>query len=519
VAVSGTEAAVSGAFGTDLRYYRVDGAVRRAPQTAVTVPAAAAAVLTVVGLATGDATMTPDIAAGQAGTQLSPPAPANRGQCSRYWGQRPATGLPPAYGHTLDYDLCGYVPPQLAAAYGVAGSGLTGQGVTIAVVDPGASSTIVSDVNTYMRRHGGQPLRPGQLTQYLPPGLASSCGTELAPYGEEHLDVEAAHAMAPDADIAYVAADCSSGLGPLDAETEIVDHHLADIVSDSWGFGPETQVPAGIIPAFEQVFEQGATEGIGFYFSSGDQGDWSPFTPGGQTAVQYPGSDPWVTSVGGTTLATGPGGRYKWEIGWGEDIAPLAADAKSWTGVPGTFYAGAGGGPSELFAQPSYQRGIVPAALSHPAATATAMRVIPDIAADADSATGMLIGLTEQTTPDSAPEYVEVVVGGTSESTPLIAGIQADAQQARRAPIGFANPAIYDRYHTPAYHDVTDDPLGPGVTIATVDAEASPVPAGAAPDYLVTLARDTSLHATPGYDDVTGVGTPTAAYLGSYRWR
>ncbi len=519
VGISGTEAAVSAAFGTALRYYRAGGAVQRAPQEPLTVPAAvASSVLTVVGLATSSAKMTPDIST----SPLAQGSPANRGDCSQYWGRAPATGLPPAYGHTLAYSLCGYVPRQLSTAYGVTGSGLTGKGVTIAIVDAGASPTIVADVNTYMSRHGMLPLRPGQLTQYLPSGLASSCGTEMAPYGEEHLDVEAAHGMAPDADIAYVAGDCGRSAGALDAldaETEIVDDHLADIVSDSWGLGLESSLPAGLVPAFEQVFEQGAAEGIGFYFSSGDQGDWSTLTGDGQTAVQYPGSDPWVTSVGGTSLATGPGGSYKWETGWGDDFAALSADGTSWTGLPGTFRGGAGGGPSELFTQPSYQRGIVPASLSHPAGAATAMRVVPDIAADADPATGMLTGLTEQTSASAAPVYTEVVVGGTSESTPLIAGIQADAQQAQGSPIGFANPAIYRRYGTPAYHDVTDYPLGPGVQIATVLTLPSPVPAGDDPVGAVTLAHDTSLQATPGYDDITGVGTPTAAYLWSYRRR
>jgi len=65
-------------------------------------------------------------------------------------------------------------------------------------------------------------------------------------------------------------------------------------------------------------------------------------------------------------------------------------------------------------------------------------------------------------TPTSAPVYTEGTAGGTSVATPLIAGIQADAEQALGRPVGFADPAIYARYGTRAYHDVTDDPLGPG---------------------------------------------------------
>jgi hypothetical protein len=84
-------------------------------------------------------------------------------------------------------------------------------------------------------------------------------------------------------------------------------------------------------------------------------------------------------------------------------------------------------------------------------------------------------------------------------------------------PIAIANPAIYARYGTPAYHGVTDHPLG-GFVIAAVDAERNPA-TGAITNLADTFAQDTSLHATPGYDDVTGVGTPTSRYLDSYRAR
>jgi subtilase family serine protease len=508
VAFSGTEAEVSAAFGAPLHLYRVDGAVQRAPATALTTPAAvSSSVLTVLGLTTGSAKVTHDTVSQQA-------PPASPAECSRYWGQVPAAGLPTAYGQALDYDLCGYTPDQFREAYGVAGSGLTGKGVRIAVVDPGAAPTVASDVDTYSLRHGIPALRPGQFTQYVPSDITTSCGT--LPYGEEDGDIEAAHGMAPDASIVYVASDCSAVQDVLDAESEIVDSHLADIVTDSWGLGLESQMPAGVIPAFEQVFEQGAAEGIGFYFSSGDSGDGSPVSANGQPAVQYPGSDPWVTSVGGTSLATTASGGYKWETGWGDDIAPLSASGTSWTSLPGTFFAGAGGGASALFAQPSYQSGTVPASLSHPDGSATAMRVIPDIAADADLATGMLIGTTSATATDPTPAYIEQTVGGTSVSTPLIAGLQADAEQALGHPIGFADPAIYERYGTPAYNDVTDFPLGRGTEIATVYPEFPPLASGEPPDYAVTLGQDTSLNATGGYSDIAGVGTPTAAYFWSY---
>lgn len=536
VAARGTAASMRTAFGSPLDGYRTAHGTLIAPRSTVTVPASVApAVLTVTGLAANSARPGTDLAglatrvAGvgarrhEVGAIVASPSSVNEGSCSHYWGQKVASTLPRAYGRTLDYALCGYVPKQLQAAYGVSRSGLTGKGVRIAIVDQGSSPTIVGDVNTYARRHDGQPLRRGQLTKYLPSDIATSCAAmngQPEAFGEESLDVEAAHTMAPDADIAYVGADCGNDPAPLlDALTRIVNHHLADIVSDSWFLGTEAQMTPDIITAFQQVFEQGAIEGVGFYFSSGDSGDFSASTPDHQPAVQYPASDPWVTSVGGTSLAAGPAGRYEWETGWGTDFAPLSASGKGWTSLPGSFAGGPGGGASTLFAQPFYQRGIVPGSLSRPGGAAAAVRVMPDIAADADTSTGMLVGLTTAFTPGGTQRYVEGIGGGTSLATPLIAGLQADAEQAQHGrPIGFANPAIYARYGTSAYHDITDHPLGRRFVIATVFAQRNPV-TGMITNLADTFAHDTSLHAAPGYDDVTGVGTPASSYLDSYRAR
>jgi subtilase family serine protease len=109
--------------------------------------------------------------------------------------------------------------------------------------------------------------------------------------------------------------------------------------------------------------------------------------------------------------------------------------------------------------------------------------------------------------------------GGTSMSTPLIAGMQADAQQASHGlAIGFANPAIYARYGTPAYHDVTDDPHAAGGTAAVVSTVGVPG-MNISPPVLVTFGHDLDLAATPGYDDVTGVGTPASAFFRPYWYR
>jgi subtilase family serine protease len=521
VDADGDGTAVRAAFGTTLSSYRTAAGVQQAPASAVTVPAALApAVLTVSGLTTaataepaGDLEFGSRFVADPDGASGS--APINVGACSEYYGQKEATDLPPAYGSTLRWDLCGYEPAQLRSAYGVAGTGLTGRGVTIAVVDAGPAPTLEQDVDTYSRDNGLPTLRPGQFGQNVPSDIDTSC--PAAPAYESTLDVEAAHVTAPGADLLYVGADCSSVTDDLDAELRIVDGHLADIVGDSWHFGIEQQLPPDLVTAFDRVMEQGAIEGIGFYFSSGDNGDWSEATADHTPAVQYPASDPWVTSVGGTSLAVDARNRYLFETGWGTMSASPTADGSAWAGLPGTFSGGAGGGRSALFGQPAYQRGTVPAALSTSGGSGTPMRVVPDIAADADPETGMLIGITLALAPGAAPVYAEGRVGGTSLSTPLVAGIQADAQQADGGiPLGFADPALYQRYRSPDYRDVVDDPLGPGVTLALADESISPT-TGAAADTAVTLGRDQSLTATRGYDDVTGLGTPTARYLESYR--
>jgi subtilase family serine protease len=532
VSVSGTAAHAAAAFGPPWHSFQVNGTTQQAPPPGepLTAPAnVAPEVLTVAPTETGlpgsSAEHVPPAApASSPGT--TPPLPASSDQvpsagparppCSQYFGQLLATTLPPAYGKPVPYGVCGYTPQQLRSAYGVP-VGLTGAGVTVAVVHPWEQPTAAHDLATFAARHG-EPLKPGQFTQILPPGLDASCPDGIQAgndqiTNEETDDVEAVHAMAPDARIAYLGTECHDDLGTLsdlDALTNITGHHLASIVSDSWG----TPDPSpGLIAAFEQIFQQGAAEGIGFYFSSGDHGDNSLHSGSHLPTVAYPASDPWVTAVGGTSLAIGPGGRYEWQTGWGDDDALPAADGTSWAALPGTFSGGSGGGTSTVFTQPSYQRQVVPASLSHIPGSTAPMRVIPDIAADADGATGMLTGQTRSPGPGQPALYQEGVFGGTSASTPLIAGMQADAQQAADTPIGFANPVIYARYGSRAYHDVTDHPLGPDAWLGAA------LPAGLTriQPELETFGMDLGLTAAAGYDDATGVGTPAPGYFATYR--
>jgi subtilase family serine protease len=299
----------------------------------------------------------------------------------------------------------------------------------------------------------------------------------------------------------------------LDSLSKIVDNHLADIVSNSWGDIEANQTP-DLAAAYDQVFQFGAVEGIGFYFSSGDNGDEVANT--GTKQVDTPANSAWVTAVGGTSLAVGKGDTYLWETGWGTEKADLAADGKSWEGFPGAYTSGAGGGTSRTVPEPYYQKGVVPDRLAK-ANNASGNRVVPDIAAIADPNTGFLVGQT-QTFPDGSQQYSEYRIGGTSLAAPVIAGIQALAQEARGGEaIGFANPAIYARYGSKVYHDVVDKPTGRNLAVARVDYVNGVDDTDGLSVSVRSLGKDSSLKAVKGYDDVTGVGSPAKGYVQSYR--
>ena len=213
---------------------------------------------------------------------------------------------------------------------------------------------------------------------------------------------------------------------------------------------------SGIVVAYEQIFKQGAMQGIGFMFSSGDDGD--EFLASGRVQTDFPTSDPWVTAVGGTSTAIGAGGELLWQTGWGTKdttCRPTARDGSRRSRR--RVLDGSGGGFSTLFNRPAYQDGVVN--------EATPGRAVPDVALDGDPTTGMLVGET-QVFPNGV-RYGEYRIGGTSLSSPLFAGVQALAAQAAGGRLGFANPTIYAiARDTPgAFRDVV--PHGGGTSAPT----------------------------------------------------
>ncbi|MFG2820015.1 protease pro-enzyme activation domain-containing protein [Kitasatospora sp. NPDC048365] len=530
---NGTAEQAQAAFAVQLHSFRRGNQTYRAPVGEATVPeAVAGSVLAVYGLnsaphkvrhGAGSSRLAAKGAVAPQDT-LPGPAPAfvNSGPFSDYYGSNPATGTPAAYGSVQPYAIQGYDGAHLRSAYGATASGLTGRGVTVAVVDAYDSPTLGDDVTAYAAAHGDAPYGKDQLLRNDPllwthtqaPSDADPGGCDAQGwYGEQTLDVEAVHAVAPEANIRYVGATSCYDPDMIDALQRIVDVRLADIVSNSWGEVEGDSDPA-LDPVYGQLFRCGAAEGIGFYFSSGDSGDNEART--GTKQTDMPASLDYVTAVGGTSLGLDRNAGYAFETGWGTLKAALSADGQSWVDFPGAFTSGAGGGTSARVAQPRYQKHVVPRALS--GARGGRNRVVPDIAAVADPNTGFLVGQT-QTFPDGTSQYSEYRIGGTSLAAPVVAALQALAQQAAGAPLGFANPAIYDRYGTGAYHDVTDHPFGPGTELAEVrvDFVNGVDAADGTATSLRTLGKDSSLHAVKGYDDVTGVGSPTADYLASYR--
>jgi subtilase family serine protease len=435
--------------------------------------------------------------------------------CSNYYGEKVAKDQPAVNGVKQTYVVCGYQPKQFQSAYGVSDQirrGIDGRGVTVAVTDAYASPTIVDDLRTYNARHGLPAFGRHQFTQSTPAAdgydQITDCGA-AGWYGEETLDLEAVHSMAPGADILYVgAADCTSGLDEAWAST--IDNHLADIVTNSWGSGTDKVADLGqdYIDFYQQFSREAALTGITVDFSSGDDGDQ---TEGGThpelKTVDFPADLPFVTGVGGTSVGIDKRGRRAWEYGWQNAYAPLSADGKSW-GDP-AYSSGGGGGTSILFGQPFYQRGVVPDSISKYFGS-TPMRTVPDISMAGDANTGFLVGQTQAFSDGTY--YDEYRIGGTSVSSPLLAGMQAVASQKAHHPVGFANPLYYCRMGTPAITDIVA-PSKPLTEVRTnfVNSENA---SGGRSFLLRTVDVQTStIHSTPGYDAETGVGVPGPGFF------
>jgi subtilase family serine protease len=575
VQAAGTVAQVKAAFGVSQDLYSYKGNTLRANRETPRLPAKLQGIVTfVAGLDDTsqlrrshrvnahhddlDAIQSARIAAAKqrtASVERNAPPPVQDGIlskfCSTYYGDHKARlgTAPSVYPQTLPWELCSYTPQQLRQAYGSNKVTQTGKGVRVGIVDVYASPTIVDDANRYSKNHGLPQLTYLNFQQMVPPGLFNvkandPCGPQ-GWYEEETLDVEAVHSMAPGAFILYGGITCTD---PGNAALyNFIDNHLVDIVTNSYGFNGEA-LPAEFIDQENQFFMQAAAQGMSIVFSSGDDGDVA--AANGIASGSWEATSPYVTGVGGTSLALRNARGVKQEWGWGSyraflGNARVAANGgsivTSGAELPFAFYGGAGGGPSLSQLAQSYQAK-VPYSLSGfttlkngaKVPLQTPHRVTPDIAMVADPYTGFLTGETYTKAGDptfdgfckslsSTTEYCEIGIGGTSLAAPAFAGVLALVNQARFAKgkpaIGFVNPALYRL------------PIGaPGSTSAPiVDVRPPTQPAAVLRGYsndqtevrVVTMnsvpnaagtaaieGANTSYRTTAGYDEVTGLGTP-----------
>ncbi len=550
VSASGTAAQIERVFQTTLGVHRIDGKRLRIAERNLSVPSSLAH--TVIGVAGINQVLSHPNSTVDSGAPNAAAAAPNAAQppgfraappCGSYYGQLVDTTLAP-FGHgypsPAPWAVCGYTPPQFRSAYGLTGAA-SGTGVTVAVVDAYLSPTLLSDAQTFAQRHDpSNPLAGSQFAINQPGGynLQDQCGA-LGWYGEQTLDVEAVHATAPGAHIlAAAAANCGSD-ALNEAVQRIVDGHLADVISNSYGDnGGDLGDPPSLKEATDNIMMMAAATGISVLFSSGDSGD--EYTNFGVVVPDYPATSPWVTAVGGTSLQIGSAGQRSGEFGWStarsflcndvfESLGGCTADQLGkWTPIDETLDGGSGGGTSYVYPQPFYQAGVVPSSLAKANAGSVGpqpMRVEPDVSMEADPATGMLVGET-QTFPNGV-YYDEYRIGGTSVSSPLLAGVIARSDQQAGAPLGFVNPALYSLYGTPgAFYDILpagkqdmsradfansiDASQGKLYTTRIVDYEGQEVFCEASGKC---RSREYALHTAKGYDNMTGLGSIGEAFV------
>lgn len=521
VEASGSIAQVESTFATKVHNYSYLGKTVRANAAPLTLPAstpaAVSSVITgVLGIDQGSTLKQP------ADTEPGPPPGARYGvqPCSAYYGEKTAYGQPAAYGKHQPYAPCGYVPQQYQSAYGESGLlrlGVTGRGVTVAITDAYAAPTIYQDAQQYSRVHHQPQFTAGQFSQITPGpngfDQASLCGAQ-GWYGEETLDVEAVHAMAPGAKIVFVGApDCLGGLD--NAWASAIDNHIANVITNSWTSGTDdiNLLGSAYVAFYQQFSMEAALTGITVNFSSGDSGD---HTAGGtdlaSKTVEFPADLPYVTGVGGTSVLIGDRGQWLGEYGWQNAYSTLTNGA--WTPAPpGTYNSGGGGGTSQLFTQPFYQAGRVPTNISEYYGS-TPMRAVPDIAMAADPNTGFQVGET-QVFPDGT-YWSQYRIGGTSLSSPLLAGVVAVADQFSHRSLGFINPLYYRLLGTRALHDIVA-PTSPLAQVRTDYVNFLDNTQGKFFRLQTIDVQSSTLHSTPGYDGETGVGTPNgpAFFIGA----
>jgi len=387
-----------------------------------------------------------------------------------------------------------YTPDQLEVAYGVQPllqRGIDGRGETV-VLPELAESQLSPPRVTDLR----QDFAAFDRLFHLPAPNLKVVSTFHNPshpwfaFGEEVLDAEIVHAIAPRAALTILLVKGNS----LDNADNAVAASVAALrlgasdggiisLSPAGQIGGEHCVDHGQVTELNAALEDDAAHHVTVVAATGDVGAAGEpcalitalggagpsYTP--MKEVTLIASDPLVLSVGGTTLdASHTTGAWIGETAWGLPY-----------GDPGSLFQASGGGFSRLFGRPSYQNGV------HGIG---AMRGVPDVVADANPHTGFPV-----VTSSDGGGYTISGHGGTSASAPTWAGIIALADQYAKRHLGFVNPAVYQIARSSHYHQAFHD-----ITVGNNTAEFSNK----------TIA---GYRAGPDWDPVTGWGSPNAEVI------
>ena len=298
-------------------------------------------------------------------------------------------------------------PNQLAKIYNYP-TDVTGKGECIAIIELGGGFRS-TDLRNYFNSLGLKT--PRVIARSVDHGH-NRPGNPNGADGEVMLDIEVAAALAYDATIVvYFAPNTDKGF--LDAINAAIhdNHYRPSVISISWG-AAEINWTQQSIDSFNMAFQAAALMGITVCAAAGDTGS-SDGVPDGKVHVDFPASSPYVLACGGTKLQVDQSGRRSNEIVWNE-----------------SFTSATGGGISDVFPLPHYQhKAHIPASVD----SQKHGRGVPDIAADADPATGYNVLVDGE----------HLVIGGTSAVAPLTAGLIALINQKLNRKVGFINPKLY----------------------------------------------------------------------------
>jgi subtilase family serine protease len=404
-------------FQTHLSRFRARGAGFIAPEANVTIPAALSGLVNgVVGLDTQPLVNPPQ-------PQRLPDRPLAHAATTQPSSILPSSGTPAGCGGAVATG--GFTPNQYLTAYDynpLRAAHLAGEGERIALIE--IDGFKYSDITTYARCFG---LDVPSITTYF-----GAVGHPLPPGGETTLDLEVLDGIVPDLGELEVFENNSDTAGLLRAVVQpfVTPNAKPQVISISLGLcEADSQFVDGgaSIRAAEREFSLMAATGITVLAASGDSGSAACSNNRGpvhQLAVSYPASSPWVTAVGGTNLLLNAANQILGQIVWNDTNQD-----------PG---AAGGGGISRLFSRPSYQRGTV----------SINRRVLPDVSGLADVSPGFATYCTAR--PDcvnSQSPNPWQTVGGTSASTPLIAGgialVNQDLHRQGKQFVGQLNPLLY----------------------------------------------------------------------------